>query len=181
MRAREVGCLHALFGCSEPIIGMIHLPPLPGSALYDGGGLQVAIANALSDAQVLLRAGVSGIEVENYGDMSYFPDTAPPESVAALTMVAGELRRQFPKAVIGICLLSDPIGSMAVAHAVQAQFIRATFFTEAAVDVSGLVLRRPHEILRYRKFLDPSIKLFADVHIKHSRAARAAAHRGVGV
>jgi membrane complex biogenesis BtpA family protein len=147
---------------------MIHLPPLPGSVLYDGEGLGAATTSALRDAQVLLDAGVSGIEVENYGDMSYFPDTAPPESVAALTLVAGEIRKQFPAAVMGICLLSDPIGSLAIAHAVQAQFIRATFFTEAAVDVSGLVLRRPHEILRYRKFLDPSIKLFADVHIKHS-------------
>jgi hypothetical protein len=29
-------------------------------------------------------------------------------------------------------------------------------------------LPKPHELPRFRKFLDPSIKIFTDVHIKHS-------------
>lgn len=157
------------FSSAKPIIGMVHLRPLPGSPLYDGLGLDKTIEAALNDAEILLKiGGVNAIEVENFGDPSYFPDTAPPETVVSLAIVAYEIRKRYPEAILGICLLADPIASIAIAHNVKAQFIRATFFTEASVDVSGLALRRPHEILRYRKFLDPSIKIFADVHIKHS-------------
>ncbi len=90
-----------------------------------------------------------------------------PELVAAFAVVADHVKR-VAKIPVGICLLADPKASISIAHAVGADFIRATFFTEASVDVSGLVLPRPHELLRFRKFLDPTIKIFADVHIKHS-------------
>ncbi len=158
---------HDLFGVRKPIIGMLHLPPLPGSPIYNGGGLKDAIGRALQDAQALLEGGVDGLEVENFSDPTYFSQEVGPELVAAMAVISAQVVRATSKP-IGICTLSDPKASLAVAHAVGAQFIRATFFTEASVDVSGLVLPRPHELLRFRKFLDPSVKIFADVHIKHS-------------
>jgi len=157
-----------LFGTKKPIIGMLHLKPLPGSPIYDGKGLSKVIETALKDAEALVNGGVNALQVENFNDPSYFPNDAPPETISSMTIVAHEVRKCFPKITMGICLLADPEASIAVAHCVGAQYIRATFFTEAAVDVSGLVTRLPHAILRYRKFLDPSIKILADVHIKHS-------------
>jgi hypothetical protein len=157
-----------LFGTAKPIIGMLHLRPLPGSSIYDNAGLESIVSQALKAAKILLDNGVNGLNIENYFDLSYSPDVAPAETVASMAIIANEIRRAFPKAVLGLCVLADPIASIAIAHAIRAQFIRATFFTEASVDVSGLVIRRPHEILRYRKFLDPSVKIFADVQIKHS-------------
>jgi membrane complex biogenesis BtpA family protein len=160
--------LFELFGTVKPIIGMLHLRPLPGSSIYDGTGLEPIIRHALEEAKILLDNGVNGLNIENYFDLSYSPDVAPTETVASMAIIANEIRKAFPKAVLGLCVLADPIAGLAIAHAIHAQFIRATFFTEASVDVSGLVIRRPHDILRYRKFLDPSIKIFADVQIKHS-------------
>lgn len=157
---------HELFG-PKPIIGMIHLPPLPGAPLYDGEGLEKVIEYAVNEAQKLQEGGVNGLEVENYLDASYFPGTVGPELVASMAVVAHEVHRST-ELPLGICILADPVASLAVAHVAKAQFVRATVFTEASVDVSGLILGRPHEILRYRKFLDPTIKIFADVHIKHS-------------
>ena len=157
-----------IFATSKPIIGMIHLKPLPGSPVYDGKGLKKVIDQALEEAGKLIDGGVDGVQVENYNDPSYFPDVAPAETVSSLSIVAHEVHKAYPNVPMGICLLADPIASIAVAHTSGARFVRATVFTEAVVDVSGLALRRPHEILRYRKFLDPSIKIFADVHIKHS-------------
>jgi len=157
-----------LFGIEKPVVGMLHLKPLPGSPIYDGSGIDNVITTALKDAESLVKGKVNGLEVENFNDPSYFPNVAPPETVASMAIVAREIRNKFSNIPLGICVLSDPIASIAIAHVIHAQFIRATFFTEAAVDVSGLVLRRPHEILRFRKFLDPTIKIFADVHIKHS-------------
>jgi uncharacterized protein len=156
-----------LFRVQKPIIGMLHLPPLPGSPIYDGKGLKEIIERALSDAEELQAGGVDALEVENFSDPTYYPQEVGPELVAAMAIVSDHVIRNI-SIPLGICILSDPKASLSVAHAVGARFIRATFFTEASVDVSGLVLPKPHELLRFRKFLDPSIKIFADVHIKHS-------------
>lgn len=159
---------HELFNnVYKPIIGMLHLLPLPGSPLYEGGGLGPIIERALLDAEALQAGGVDGLEVENFGDPTYVPDMARPELIASLAVVADHVKREV-SIPLGICLLADPRSGLGVAHAVGARFIRATFFTEASVDVSGLVLPRPHDLLLYRKSLDRSIKIFADVHIKHS-------------
>ena len=160
--------INEFFGIEKPIVGMLHLLPLPGSPIYEGAGLKEVIERALREAETLVDGGINALEVENYNDPTYSPDDAPAETIASLSIVAHEIHKAFPEIPLGICLLADPQASIAVAHSCGARFVRATFFTEASVDVSGLALRRPHEILRYRKFLDPSIKLFADVHIKHS-------------
>lgn len=157
-----------MFGTNKPIIGMLHLLPLPGGPMYDGKGLDPVIERALQDADALYRGGVSAFQVENYSDPSYFVNHAAPETVAAMSVVGNEIRKAYPDMPMGVCLLADPEAGIAVAHCIKAQFIRATFFSEAGVDVGGLALRSPHKILRYRKFLDPSIKIMADVHIKHS-------------
>lgn len=158
---------HDLFGEKKPIIGMLHLPPLPGSPIYNGMGLRDIIERALYDANELQEGGVDALEIENFSDPTYYPQEVGPELTAAMAVISDHVMRMVSKPV-GICILADPKASLSVAHAVGAQFLRATFFTEASVDVSGLVLPKPHELLRFRKFLDPSIKIFADVHIKHS-------------
>lgn len=157
-----------LFGTSKPIIGMLHLDPLPGSPIYNGEGLDNVIEAVLKEAELLVKGGVNGLEVENFKDPSYDPNTAPAETIASIAVIANEIRKQFVDIPFGVCLLADPIASIAVAHVTKCEFVRATFFTEAAIDVSGIAVRNPHQILRYRKFLDPSIKIFADIHIKHS-------------
>ena len=43
----------SLFGVDKPIIGMLHLKPLPGSRVYDGLGLDKVIESALSFVQHL--------------------------------------------------------------------------------------------------------------------------------
>lgn len=168
MPENKVQELEQLFHTKKPIIGMVHLPPLPGAPVYNGEGLDSVIEYALEEARKLIDGGVNGIQVENYGDHSYFVNNAAKETISAISIVAHELRRKYREIPMGICLLADPAACIAVAHCAKAQFIRATVFTEGAVDVGGLALRSPHAILRYRKFLDPSIKIFADVHIKHS-------------
>ncbi|MFW6122548.1 MAG: BtpA/SgcQ family protein [Petrotogales bacterium] len=160
--------IYNFFNKQKPVIGMLHLKPLPGSPVYDNEGLKPIIKHVLNEARKLVEGGVDALEIENYNDPSYFPDCAPAETTAAMAIIANEVNKAYPRVTLGVCVLADPISSIAVAHSSGAKFIRATFFTEASVDVSGLALRRPHKILRYRKFLDPSIKIFADVHIKHS-------------
>jgi len=164
---KRLQSFHELFGVKKPVIGMLHLPPLPGSPIYNGQGLKEIIDRALYDAEQLQAGGIDAMEVENFSDPTYYPEEVGPELVAAMAVISDHVIRKA-SIPVGICILADPKASISVAHSVGAKFVRATFFTEASVDVSGLVCPKPHELLRFRKFLDPSIKIFTDVHIKHS-------------
>ena len=57
--------LQELFGVPKPVIGMVHLWPLPGAPGYSGYGMQTIIDNALRDTEALVEGGVNGLMVEN--------------------------------------------------------------------------------------------------------------------
>src|SRR4051812_40948807 len=118
---------------AKPVIGMIHLPPLPGAPLYmdDFGALRAAV---LRDAEALAAGGIHGLMLENFGDVPFFPDTVPPHVVAHMTALAGDVRRTFPNLPLGINVLrNDGRSALAVAHAVGAQFIRVNVLCGARV------------------------------------------------
>ncbi|MYG91819.1 MAG: hypothetical protein F4196_02825, partial [Acidimicrobiia bacterium] len=57
--------LAAVFDQPKPIIGVIHLPPLPGAPRYDGQPVEVIYAAGVADAVAMSDAGIDGIIVEN--------------------------------------------------------------------------------------------------------------------
>jgi predicted TIM-barrel enzyme len=58
-----------MFGVDKPIIGMVHLWPLPGSPGYSGYRMDVVLEHALADAEALVENGVDGLIVENMWDL----------------------------------------------------------------------------------------------------------------
>src|SRR5215213_8133842 len=108
---------------SKPVIGMLHLPALPGAPLYAGSIAPVREA-ILRDAQLLAEGGVNGLMIENFGDTPFFPGRVPAHVVAHLTAIAGEVRRFVPNLPLGINVLrNDGLSALAVAHAVGASYI----------------------------------------------------------
>src|SRR5207245_11711595 len=81
-----------LFAVDRPIIGGVPLLPLPGSPRYEGK-LDRVVEIALEDVAALESGGVDGLCVENTGDAPYFRDQSPPETVASMGRVLGEVRR----------------------------------------------------------------------------------------
>ncbi|HTE19976.1 MAG TPA: BtpA/SgcQ family protein, partial [Armatimonadota bacterium] len=61
-----------IFGGRRPLIGMVHLLPLPGAPTW-GGSLPAVIERAVGDASALQEAGFDGLMVENYADVPFFP------------------------------------------------------------------------------------------------------------
>ncbi|NLY19618.1 MAG: hypothetical protein GX045_11985 [Clostridiaceae bacterium] len=57
-----------MFGVKVPVIGVIHLRPLPGAPLYDGASVREISEKAVSDAKVMADNGVNGLIIENFGD-----------------------------------------------------------------------------------------------------------------
>jgi membrane complex biogenesis BtpA family protein len=149
------------------IIGMVHLLPLPGAPRYRGSLSEVTDA-ACRDATTLSEAGVDAIMVENFGDSPFFPDQVPVHTTAAITAICSELRRHI-RCELGVNVLrNDGIAALSIAEAVGASFIRVNILTGARLTDQGIISGRAAEILRLRSTLKSSVRIFADIDVKHS-------------
>ena len=156
-----------MFGVKVPVIGVIHLMPLPGAPLYNGASTKEISQKAVKDSKIMEDNGIDGLIIENFGD-KMFQKTVGPETVAAMTYIAKDIRNEL-KIPIGICALqSDALASLAIAKSVQGAFVRVPYYTETSVVDAGTMESIAANALRYRRFLDCDIKIFADIHIKHS-------------
>ena len=158
--------LREFFGATSPIIGMLHLRPLPGSPRAEP--LSVVRERMLEDLEALMQGGVDGVILENYGDAPYFPGRVPAHTVSCLTRLALEVRG-LASLPLGINVLrSDGIAALAVAAAVGAEFIRVNVYTGVRVSGEGLIQGEAYQLQRYRRELGVDVKIFADVDVKHS-------------
>jgi membrane complex biogenesis BtpA family protein len=150
------------------LIGMVHLPPLPGSPRWDGS-MERAIAVALADARALVDNGMDALIVENYGDAPFTRGRVGASTVAAMAVIAHEIRRALPDAPLGVNVLkSDARSALAVATAVGARFIRVNVLAGAVVADQGIVQTDAHDLLRDRRLLGVDVAIFADVQGKHA-------------
>ena len=149
----------------KPLIGMVHLKPLPGSYLYES--LDAVIEAALRDAKTLEEAGFDAVMVENFGDVP-FPKYVDKTTVAAFTAVAKEIRDEV-SLPLGINVLrNDGIAAYSIAYAVKADFIRVNVLSGVAYTDQGVIGGIAHELAMLRRLLPSKIKVFADVHVKHA-------------
>jgi membrane complex biogenesis BtpA family protein len=156
---------------AKPVIGMLHLPALPGAPQnrLNLGEIRDAM---LRDADALAHGGVHGLMMENFGDVPFYPARVPGHVVAQMTMLAAEVRRAHPQLPLGINVLrNDGQSALAIAHAVGASFIRVNVLCGARVADQGLIQGIAHDLLRERAILGATdVKIFADVDVKHSAA-----------
>jgi membrane complex biogenesis BtpA family protein len=149
------------------IIGMLHVPALPGSP-RNNLDLHAVIDWILKDASALASGPVDGFILENFGDVPFFPERVPPHTVAFMSVIGREVRRAFDLPLGINVLRNDARSAMAIAAAVSAQFIRVNVHGSARVTDQGIVQGRAHETLRYRALLGSDVRIFADVDSKHS-------------
>lgn len=149
------------------LVGMVHLPALPGAPAWDGSMARV-LERAAADAEALAAAGFDGLVVENYSDSPFFRGPVPPETVAALTAAVGAVRSVTTLPVGVNVLRNDAAAALAIAVATGARFIRVNVHTGSMWTDQGLVEGRAAETMRARAALGADVSLFADVHVKHA-------------
>lgn len=160
--------LNQIFKTANPIIGVVHLLPLPTSPGW-GGNLKTVIDRAEQEAAALASGGVDGLIVENFFDAPFAKDQVNPAIVSAMTLIVHRLM-QMVAIPVGINVLrNDAHSAMAIATCTKAQFIRVNVLTGVMATDQGLIEGRAHELLRYRRELGSEVKIFADVLVKHAR------------
>ena len=169
--ALRLSSLTDLFGVDKPIIGMVHLPPLPGSPNYQGGGLAPIVEWALRDVETYQQAGVDGLIVENMWDHPYFVgEDVPAEAMTAQAVAAHEVVKAATVPTGINVIHNGGRVALSIALAAGATFIRVCILTGARLwDTGELDHGCASRLLRHRKNLQAEhIKIFADVDKKHS-------------
>jgi membrane complex biogenesis BtpA family protein len=175
-----------IFAARRPLIGMIHLPPLPGSPRARRP--HEVLERAVADARALARGGADGLLLENFGDAPFAPGEVEPHVPALLAVAALEARRATGLPVGVNVLRNDAQAALAAALASGADFIRVNVHVGTAFTDQGQIDGRAHETLRYRRSIGCRAAVFADVWVKHARpagggdlttAAREVAYRGL--
>ena len=165
------GRIVALFGAPRALIGMVHLPALPGTP---GArlGPEAIVEAAAADARQYRAAGFHGLMIENMHDRPYLKGGVGPEVVAAMAVVGREARRAAALPFGVQVLAGANREALAVALACGATFVRVEGFVFAHVADEGLIDAGAGELLRYRKAIGAdSVRVFADVKKKHSSHA----------
>lgn len=162
--------LQARFGSRTPLVGMVHLLPLPGTPRFEGSREEIR-GRALADATTLVENGMDAVLVENFGDAPFYPESVPPHTVAEMTAVARELDADID-CPLGVNVLRNDAGAaLSVAAAAGGSFVRVNVHTGARVTDQGFLEGRAHETLRTRAAIDADVAVLADVAVKHSAPA----------
>lgn len=155
------------------LVGVVHLPAMPGDPAHAGaGGFEAVYAHAMRDADALAAGGIEAVVVENFGSRPFVKGSAgdplPPHQVAAITVVARELRERF--AAVGVnCLRNDVVAALGIAAATGAAFVRVNVHVGAYVTDQGVIEGEAARSLRYRDALGArDVGICADVLVKHA-------------
>ncbi len=167
------------------LIGMIHLPPLPGSARATMAVSAIA-DRAVREAGTLVDAGFEAVIVENFGDSPFAADNVPRETIAAMSVVTGHVVQAI-RVPVGVNVLrNDALAGLAVCAATGAAFIRVNVLSGVYATDQGFITGRADKVLPRRALVAPNVKIAADVHVKHAQpisqpdialAAEETAHR----
>lgn len=141
--------LKEMSGQPKTIIGMVHLPALPGTPLYDAaGGMQAIRDWAKRDLLALQEGGIHAVMFCNENDRPYRLD-ADVASPTAMADVVATLRSEL-SVPFGVNILWDPMATLAVAAATGAAFCRE-IFTGAFAGDFGVWVRSAGDSARYRR------------------------------
>jgi predicted TIM-barrel enzyme len=150
------------------VIGMIHVPALPGTPFYSGP-FGLLVDKVVRETEIFLKAGVDAVAIENMHDIPYLNNSAGSEIIASMAVLASKVKTIF-KGPVGIQILAaSNKEALSCALVSDCQFIRAEGFVFAHTADEGIIESCAGELLRHRKIIGADhIKIFTDIKKKHS-------------
>lgn len=159
----------ALAAAALRIVGVIHLPPLPGSAKGPSArDLNGILESVRRDAAAWASGGANALIVENFGDVPFRKGAVGPETVAAMTLAVSLACAESGLPVGVNVLRNDVEAAVAIAAHAGGRFVRANVYAGAAVTDQGLIEGRADAVQALIRRLDAPIAVWADVDVKHA-------------
>ena len=153
---------------AKPVVAMIHVGALPGTP-GQRQSLDELVEAACGEARLYRDAGVNCLMLENMHDVPYLRGGVGPEIVAAMTVLAREVRREVALPMGVQILAAADLEALAVAHAVGLDFIRTECFCFAHIADEGLMQSNAAKLLRYRRAIGATgVQVWADIKKKHA-------------
>lgn len=141
-----------LFKVRKPIIGMLHLKPLPGDPLFKrGDSMKEVVKYARQDLKALQEGGVDGILISNEFSLPYERKMSF-ITPASMARVIGELMSEI-HVPFGVDCISDGLATIELAASVNADFVRGTF-SGVYVGDGGLYNNDISQLLRRKAALE---------------------------
>lgn len=152
-----------LDGIPKPLVAMIHLPPLPGAANYDGRPVRDFGRAAAYEARLLADAGFDAVMIQNTHDRPA-RIRVPAGTVAALAAVTAAVRDAV-ECDIGVnAHKNDAEAALAAAVAGGASFVRVKVLVGAVVGPEGLIEGSAEVALDIRRAYADAIEIWADLY-----------------
>ncbi len=127
---------------------------------------------ALRDAETLVAGGVDGLIIENFGSSPFQKGDAksriPPHQSSNIALIANACVKGFDIPIGVNCLRNDAYTAIGIAAASGADFIRVNIHTSTYVTDQGLIEGEAATTLRYRRELESSVQILADILVKHA-------------
>ncbi len=173
-----------LYDICKPLIGVVHLPPLPGSPGYkrnpyprlhgrrwDVGDI---VEYAVEEARKYYEAGFDGIILENFGDRPFTMTVSPGQAIS-LALIASEVNKSVPIRVGVNALRNSAYEALYIAYIARLSMIRVNNMCEVRVSPEGIMEPAAQRLAQAAAELDAfdhlnsgKIVVFADVDVKHS-------------
>lgn len=154
---------------NKPIIGMVHLPPLPGSPRYKGKSLKELLHFALDEANALCEGGIDAILVENFNDCPYVIGKVPPPTLIAISVIAYAVKEETKKPVGVNLLFNDFENELWVSWVLELDFIRVEGFVDLLFSDLGPLIPAAPKLMRLRQILGADkVAVLADVQGKYT-------------
>jgi hypothetical protein len=161
---------NSLFATTKPIIGVVHLLPLPGSPHF-AGNLDAIIERSIEEVQIFKQGGVNGIIIENFHDVP-FSNSEITKAQLGVMASAITLARRGVNIPLGVNVhFNDWEAEIALAYSCKAQFVRVEAFVDTVITPAGIVQPCCAEVARYRKMIceNQPVEIWADIHPKYSK------------
>ena len=146
------------------LASVVGLGALPGTT-QNTLSFRTIRENAVNEAKMLYQAGIRNIMIQNVNDLPMYIQVGA-HIVAYMSSIGCAIRDELPDdCVLGVSVLRDDANAMvAVASAMEADYIRPKAYVGAVVGIDGVHEGCIDKILEMRYKLKCDVQIWPDIH-----------------
>lgn len=148
---------------SFKLVGVIHLPPLPGAVNYRDLDLRKIAEIAAKDARTLIKCGFTHVMIQDGNDFPQ-PTKANIATVASLSAIGMKVREAIDNPLGVIVGHNDGPASVAISKAIGANFIRVKVLVGVASGPNGWIEGCSVEVGSMKRLLESDVEIWADAN-----------------